>query len=78
MVIETTLDLMYFTASISIGTLTILIGIICLKLIRVLSQVETTTQLLQETSELINNYAWKPIEVLYHLKEFFTKHILKK
>jgi len=72
---ETTLDLFWFALTILVICLTILLSVLLVKVISILSDVKSTTSFIKDTAALINEYAWKPIEVLVHLKDFIVKHV---
>lgn len=78
MAIETTLDLLYFSLSISVVCLTVLASISLIRINGILKNVAKITETVQETAEMINNYIWKPIETAYYLFEFFKKYFKKK
>ncbi len=74
---ETTLDILWFALTIFVGCITILGSFLLVKVIRILGDVQSITKLVKETAELINEYAWKPIEILMHLKDFLVKNLSK-
>ena len=77
MVFHTTLDLLYFSLTIFVGCMTVLISLILIKIIRMMSHVQRIVAVLKETSELINEYAWKPVEIFIYLKEYLEQYMLK-
>ena len=74
---ETNLDLLYFSLTIFISCMTILTSLLLVKLIIIISNVQSIVKSIKEVTSLLNEYAWKPIEVLMHLKNFFIKHVKK-
>ena len=74
---ETNLDLLYFSLTIFVGCMTILLSILLIKVIRIVANVQRITDLVKETAQLVNEYAWKPIEIFMHLKDFLLKNAKK-
>ena len=74
----TTLDLLYFTITICVSCITILMSILLIKWIRISSDIQTISELGKETIELVNNYAWKPLEVLMSLRGYIVDYLKGK
>lgn len=75
---ETNLDLLYFSLTIFVSCMTVLVSLLLIKLIRIVSNVQSITNSAKEVANLINEYAWKPVEILMHLKDFLVKHYKKR
>ncbi|MBT4937051.1 hypothetical protein HON22_03965 [Candidatus Peregrinibacteria bacterium] len=75
---ETNLDLLYFSLTIFVSCMTVLVSLLLIKLIRIVSNVQSITKSAKEVANLINEYAWKPVEILMHLKDFLVGHYKKK
>ena len=75
---ETNLDLLYFSLTIFISCLTVLVSLLLVKVIRIVGNVQSITKSIKETADLVNEYAWKPLEIAIHLKDFFVKQLKKK
>lgn len=74
---NTNLDLLYFALTIFVGCMTIFGSLLLIKAIRILADVQRISAVVKETAELVNEYAWKPIEILMYLKEYLMKHLKK-
>jgi len=74
---ETNLDLLYFSLTILTGCVTILLSLLLIKVISIVSNIQKITESVKETAQLVNEYAWKPIEILMQVKDYVVKHLKK-
>ena len=75
---ENNLDLLYFSLTIFIGCMTILLSILVIKVLNILTEVRKITDSAKEVVELVNNFAWNPVEIIMYLKDFFIGYLQNK
>jgi len=61
--------------TICVSTISILLAILLIKWIRISADIQNITELGKETVELVNNYAWKPLEVLMSLRGYLVDYL---
>lgn len=79
---QTPIDILYLVLSISVGLLTLFLVVAIYRLIRILGNVNSITDKVQDTVDLINHYMWQPIKIMMMLiekgKEFAASSKRKK
>ena len=73
---ESSVELFYYVLSVFFGCMTVLVSILLVKVIGILRDVQLITTYVKDTTKLINDYAWKPLEIFMHLKDIISDHLL--
>ena len=66
---KTPIDILYLILSISVGLLTLFLVVAIYRLIRMLGNINSVTDKVKDTVDLVNHYMWQPIKIMMMLIE---------